>query len=152
MLLFNTNRRRNAPTAEGESIDSGSFVSANPRLPHGSRKAGVHPRIDLVTPSGSYTQIPIPLLDDSSTVSGDQINVADSPTSSSPTQPSKHEEKRLKQLRRWVETTVPEMVQPFLDMMAASRNLRDVNRDARRCTCLPTVHMLQVLCVHINSE
>jgi hypothetical protein len=152
MLLFNTNRCRNAPSAGGESNDSGSFVSANPRLPHGSRKAGIHPHVDLVTPSGSYTQIPIPPLEDLSAVSGEQINVADSPTSTSPTQPSKHEEKRLKQLRRWVETTVPEMVQPFLDMMADSRNLRDVDRAARRCTCLPTVHMLQVLCVHINSE
>ncbi|KAH6873968.1 hypothetical protein BKA70DRAFT_1129478 [Coprinopsis sp. MPI-PUGE-AT-0042] len=82
---------------------------------------------------------------------GGPVSLADVPLSPSPDPPLKQDNKRLKQLRRWVETTVPEMVQPFLDLLAASGNLRAINRDTRRCACAITVHTLQVLCVHINK-
>ncbi|KAH6867481.1 hypothetical protein BKA70DRAFT_1132993 [Coprinopsis sp. MPI-PUGE-AT-0042] len=150
MLLFNPGRKNCAKDVKNNSSTPGSFKSSvtDTRRPYGSGDAPLPPRADLVTPSGTFTQIPFPPALQSSNSSETSIRIGESQTL--PITRDK-EDKRMRQLRRWVDTAVPEMVQPFLDMVEQSGNLRNIDRDGRRCSCAPTVHAIQVLCVHLDK-
>ncbi|KAH6874819.1 hypothetical protein BKA70DRAFT_1449241 [Coprinopsis sp. MPI-PUGE-AT-0042] len=108
----------------------------------------IFPRIDIITPHGSFAQqvdVPPPsaepaiLIEPSIVLSPHKATKVVSP------------DRRTLQLVAWVERTVPSLVQPFIDLLAASDNLREIDHNGPFCDCGPGVRQVDVTCIEFCS-
>ncbi|KAH6889568.1 hypothetical protein BKA70DRAFT_1120837 [Coprinopsis sp. MPI-PUGE-AT-0042] len=116
----------------------------------------IFPRVDVITPVGSFTQgreansstaassDPVP---DEPSVSTSNINI----TPKESQEKEKVMDKRTRQITSWIEKTIPALVQPFLDLLHASNNLRSIDRSHVRCRCSRASPRVRVLCVEFGS-
>ncbi|KAH6911877.1 hypothetical protein BKA70DRAFT_1423629 [Coprinopsis sp. MPI-PUGE-AT-0042] len=116
----------------------------------------IFPRVDVITPVGSFTQgreansstaassDPVP---DEPSVSTSNINI----TPKESQEKEKVMDKRTRQVTSWIEKTIPALVQPFLDLLHASNNLRSIDRSHVRCRCSRASPRVRVLCIEFGS-
>ncbi|KAH6886607.1 hypothetical protein BKA70DRAFT_1123120 [Coprinopsis sp. MPI-PUGE-AT-0042] len=149
-MLFRPPRKNRFPETSTQGPPDASFQQADtaPRAPYGA-KVPIFPRVDLLTPSGSYVQAatarPAPA------ALGGVIELGDGSNPVAVPQEKVHVDKQLAQLRQWVDITIPEMVQPYLDMLAASQTMRNIDRNTRACTCANSTSYINVLCVYFDK-
>jgi CxC1 like cysteine cluster associated with KDZ transposases len=60
-------------------------------------------------------------------------------------------DKRSRQVASWIEKTIPALVQPFLDLVQSSNNLRSIDRNNVKCSCRRSLPRARILCVEFAS-
>ncbi|KAH6871941.1 hypothetical protein BKA70DRAFT_1450531 [Coprinopsis sp. MPI-PUGE-AT-0042] len=117
--------------------------SSTHRKPHAAHGTGIKifPRVDIITPRGAFAQQVVPTPSSSAPTASIEPSVVSSPQKTSNiTAP----DRRTLQLQAWVEKTVPSLVQPFMDLLANSRNLQQIDRVGPFCSCGPHARRINV--------
>ncbi|KAH6894782.1 hypothetical protein BKA70DRAFT_1439256 [Coprinopsis sp. MPI-PUGE-AT-0042] len=126
------------------------LLSSTDRKPRLARGTGIKifPRIDIITPRGAFAQQVVPTLSSSAPTASIEPSVVSSPQKTSNTTAP---DRRTLQLQAWVEKTVPSLVQPFMDLLANSRNLQQIDRVGPFCSCGPHARRVNVTCIEFFS-
>ncbi|KAH6909713.1 hypothetical protein BKA70DRAFT_1425430 [Coprinopsis sp. MPI-PUGE-AT-0042] len=146
-MLSRRPRRNKEQTAAAPSRWLSSSSRRKPRAPYGTG-IKIFPRIDIITPRGAFAQ----QVDPAPTSSEPSASIEPSVVSSAHKTPkTAAPDRRMLQLQAWVEKTVPSLVQPFMDLLANSQNLQQINRAGPFCSCGPHVRKVDVTCIEFFS-
>ena len=145
------------------------------RRPYGLPGVQILPRQDLTTPLGSFLQIPLPTaadLHDAAAAADSDDNATDldngdseGSEEDSPTEglhpfvfpadqgsPRKKIDKKITLWRNWALKLIPELLDPYLNLLRESENLKNIDRRLPHCSCNGTGHKMKVIAVFFESK
>ena len=168
-----------SPTLRKKS-SAQSWVSASEanvsRRPYGLPGIQILPRQDLTTPLGSFVQVPMPtgadLHDEAAAVAdsgdyGSDSFEGDSDTSgdgsdrdalhplvfpAEEASPRKKLDKKIALWRNWALKLIPQLLDPHLNLLRESENLKNIDRRLPCCSCNGTGYKMKVIAVFFESE
>ena len=147
------------------------------RRPYGLPGLQILPRQDLTTPLGSFLQIPLPTAADlhdaaaaaaaDSDDNGTDVDNSDSEESEEdlPSEglhpfvfpgeqgsPMKKIDKKISLWKNWALKLIPELLDPYLNLLRESENFKNINRSLPKCSCNGVGHKMKVIAVFFESK
>ena len=141
--------------------------------PYGLPGVLILPRQDLTPPLGSFLQIPLPTAADLHAAAVDShdnatnLDNGDSEGSEedSPTEglhplvfpaeqgtPMKKMDKKISLWKNWALKLIPELLDPYMNLLMESENLKNIDRRLPQCSCNGVGHKMKVIAVFFESK